>query len=271
MAKGKSGPVKGKSGANTARGSATRARRPVPPVATRKPVPWGLVAATLAVVLFAVAAIGYAVLKVRENQPVDPAKGLADARKIPGIITEAIKGQQHTTDPVAYDHSPPIGGEHDPTWADCTGTVYTGAIRNENAVHTLEHGSVWITYQPNLSSGDVDKLKSVVDGKNYTLMSPYPGLKTPVSLQAWGYQVFLDKVDMGMIKRFLRDLRDNVQNAPEPHGACSNPDFKVSPLPPGPSPTATPSASASPAPTSPAPTSPAPGGSATPSPTATKP
>jgi hypothetical protein len=261
MAKGKSAPkstpAKGKSG------STGKGRRPAPPVAARRATPWGLVAATLAVVVFAVAAIGYAVYQVRQNSPVDPAKGLADAKSIPGIVTETIKGGEHTTDPVKYDHSPPIGGMHDPTWADCTGTVYSGPIRNENAVHTLEHGSVWITYQPDLPGGDVDKLKSLVDGKNYTLMSPYPGLKSKVSLQAWGYQLYLDKVDTGLIKRFLRDLRDNVNNAPEPHGACSNPDFKVAPLPPGPTPTATPAPSAT--------ATPKPSGSATPSPTATKP
>jgi hypothetical protein len=257
MAKGKNAPAKGKSGGTT------KGRRSAPPVAARKATPWGLIAATLVVVLFAVAAIGYAIVKVRENQPIDAAKGVADAKKIPGIITETIKSGEHTSDPVAYDHSPPIGGKHDPDWADCGGTVYTGAIRNENAVHTLEHGAVWITYRPDLPGGDVDKLKSVVDGKNYTLLSPYPGLKTKVSLQAWGYQLFLDNVDMGLVNRFLRDLRDNAQNAPEPHGVCSNPNFKVAPLPPGPTPTATPTTTPS--------TTPKPSGSATPSPTATKP
>jgi len=257
MAKGKNGPAKGKSGS-----TGTKGRRPAPPVAARRATPWGLVAATVAVVVFAVAAIGYAVVKVHENQPIDPAKGVADVKKIPGIINETINARQHTSDPVKYDHSPPIGGNHDPDWADCSGTVYTAAIRNENAVHTLEHGSVWITYQPNLPAGDVDKLKSVVDGKNYTLMSPYPGLKTKVSLQAWGYQLFLDSVDMGMVKRFLRDLRDNSQNAPEPHGVCANPNFKFAPLPPGPTPTATPAPSTS---------APKSSGSATPSPSPTKP
>jgi Protein of unknown function (DUF3105) len=268
MAKGKSPQAKGRTGTG-------KARRPPLPVTARRQTPWGLIAATLAVVVFAVAVIGYAVLKVRENAPVDAAKGLSDAKKIPGIVTESIKGGEHTTDPVSYapclqcgtkqPHSPPIGGRHDPTWADCGGTVYTAPIRNENAVHTLEHGSVWITYRPDLPAGDVDQLKGVVDGKNYTLMSPYPGLKSAVSLQAWGYQLFLDKVDMKLVKRFLRDLRDNVQNAPEPHGQCSSPEFKVQPLPPGPTPTAAPAPTGSPTPRPSGSDSPAP------SPTATKP
>jgi hypothetical protein len=265
MAKGKTPQAKGKAGAG-------KGRRPAP-ITVRRQTPWGLIAATLAVVVFAVAVIGYAVLKVRENQPVDAATGLSDAKKIPGIVTESIKGGDHTTDAVSYDpcrgcgtqagHSPPIGGRHDPQWADCTGTVYTAPIRNENAVHTLEHGSVWITYRPDLSAGDVDKLKGEVEGKNYTLMSPYPGLRSAVSLQAWGFQLYLDKLDMGLVKRFLRDLRDNTQNAPEPHGTCTNPEFKVQPLPPGPTPTGEPARSGSP--------TPRPSGTTSPAPTATRP
>jgi hypothetical protein len=263
----KAAPAKGpaaKSAASRgpAKGKPVKGRRPAP-VAVRRSIPWGLVAATAALAVFAVAAIGYAVVKVEQNKPVDPAKGVADAQKIPGIFHENISAREHVTDPVRYDRSPPIGGNHDATWADCSGTVYTGPIRNENAVHTLEHGAVWITYQPNLAAGDVAKLKKLVDGKNYTLMSPYPGLKTPISLQAWGYQLYLNSMDEGLVKRFLKDLRDNVNNAPEPHGTCSDPDFKVAPQPPGPSPTvtATPSATVSPKPS----------GSTTASPTPTKP
>ncbi len=34
------------------------------------------------------------------------------------------------------------------TWATCNGVVYTKAVRIENMVHTLEHGAVWIAYNP---------------------------------------------------------------------------------------------------------------------------
>jgi Protein of unknown function (DUF3105) len=231
----KTGPAK-KSTPTRGRGKSP-ARRGAP-VAAKRSTPWGMVGATALVVIFAVAAIGYAVVKVQQSKPINPQKGLADAAKIPGIFHEEIPAREHVADAVKYDRSPPIGGNHDQTWADCSGTVYAAPIRNENAVHTLEHGAVWITYQPNLASADVDKLKQLVDGKNYTLMSPYPGLKTPVSLQAWGYQLYLNTVDVNLAKRFLKDLRDNSANAPEPHGVCANPDFKAAPQPPGPTPTA---------------------------------
>jgi hypothetical protein len=235
MAKGKSSNVKG--------------RRTSPPMPVRRQRPWGLIAGTVAIVVFAVAVIGVAVARVRANSPVSPTSGVADAAKIPDIVTKSYQGGQHVAAgvPVGYDESPPIGGPHDGTaWADCTGTVYDTPIRNENAVHSLEHGAAWVTYRPGLSSGDVSKLAGLVDGKPYRMMSPYPGLRTPVSLQAWNHQVFLTSVDMKTVRRFLRDLAGNTANAPEPNGSCTNPDFKLSPQPPGPSPrpSATPSRSA---------------------------
>ena len=87
---------------------------------------------------------------------------------------------------VAYDRTPPFGGPHDAVWAACTGTVYDRPIRSENAVHSLEHGAVWITYDPaRVTGAALDQLVDRVDGRPYLMMSPYPGLSVPVSLQSW--------------------------------------------------------------------------------------
>ncbi len=51
----------------------------------------------------------------------------------------------HSGADVDYPESPPYGGDHDLAWADCTGTIYPEPIRSENAVHSLEHGAVWVT------------------------------------------------------------------------------------------------------------------------------
>ena len=69
-------------------------------------------------------------------------------------------GQDHVTTDVDYSETPPVGGPHDGNWADCTGTVYDVDIRHENAVHSLEHGAVWITYDPALPDGEVELLKA---------------------------------------------------------------------------------------------------------------
>ena len=51
-----------------------------------------------------------------------------------------------------YPTSPPAGGAHDAAWLDCG--VYDEPIRDENAVHDLEHGTVWISYRPDLDDDD---------------------------------------------------------------------------------------------------------------------
>ncbi|ELB88445.1 hypothetical protein Rwratislav_34599, partial [Rhodococcus wratislaviensis IFP 2016] len=127
------------------------------------------------------------------------------------------------TQRVAYDQSPPFGGPHDAIWATCTGTVYPNAIRTENAVHSLEHGAVWIAYNPDeLSADQVETLKDKVDGETYTLMSPFPGLDSPVSLQSWGHQLKLDSVDDERIDQFITALRINKNTYPEVGASCSS-------------------------------------------------
>ena len=61
-------------------------------------------------------------------------------------------------------------------------------------VHALEHGAVWIAYNPDKIKGEaLDTLKAKVEGQPYMLMSPYPGLDKPISLQSWGHQLKLTK------------------------------------------------------------------------------
>jgi hypothetical protein len=217
-----------------------------PPIAVSQPRPWGLIAATVAVVVFAAAVIGYAVVQVRQKAATTPEAKAAAAAKIEGISVVSFPSRQHKQGAVTYQQSPPFGGDHDPEWADCTGTVYPSPIRNENAVHSLEHGAVWITYQPDLPSGDVDKLRKRVEGTDYMLMSPYPALKSKVSVQSWGHQLFVDSVDDKRLDQFIKDLRLNSATTPEFGAQCTNPAFKATPRPPDGSAAASPSASAKP-------------------------
>lgn len=201
-----------------------RARKP-PPVVLAKPKPWGWIAAAVAVVVFAVAAIGYAVVQSNEKQ------SLADPNNIEGLVTKSFTAQQHSTDPIDYAESPPFGGEHDPVWADCMGAVYPIQIRNENAVHSLEHGAVWITYRPDLPQDQIDQLSSIVQGEGFVMMSPYAGLSSPISLQAWGKQLFVDSAADPRIAQFITALRQNPSNTPEVGASCDNPAFLANPIP----------------------------------------
>jgi hypothetical protein len=225
----------GKAGASSpaARGSATSAaarKAQSRKVVNKRQTPWGLIVTTAVVVLVAIGVIGYA---VSHSSHKSAASGVAAANKIPGIQHYTGLTRNHVTTTVNYPQSPPVGGNHSPVWADCTGTVYPNPIANENAVHTLEHGSVWITYKPGLSASQLDVLSKLVAGNQYTLLSPYPGLKTNISLQAWGYQLFLDSATDPRINQFITDLKLNQQNTPELGASCDNPTFKQNPSTPG--------------------------------------
>ena len=212
-------------GAGSSRtGKGGRTRPPVNVVAPQRP--WGLIAAALAVVVFAVAVIGYAVVQVNKAN-----EGKVESiDEIAGITSAEYEAGQHVTTPVTYAESPPIGGEHDPVWADCTGTVYDVDIRHENAVHSLEHGAVWITYNADeVSDADVAKLAELVDGVSGRMMSPYVGLDSPISLQSWNHQLKVDSVDDPRIEQFADFLTRNPDFHPEVGASCENPDFVAQP------------------------------------------
>ncbi|MDL9937046.1 DUF3105 domain-containing protein [Gordonia sp. ABSL1-1] len=135
------------------------------------------------------------------------------ATKIPGVTKIYYPAGQHVspTQRVAYDQSPPFGGPHDAIWASCTGIVYPKPLRSENAVHALEHGAVWVTYNPDtISPDDLEFLKLMVGGEQYLFLSPYPGLSSPISLQSWGHQLKVDKAEDPRVDQFITALRRNT-------------------------------------------------------------
>jgi len=56
--------------------------------------------------------------------------------------------RNHVTTPVQYPQTPPAAGDHSPVWLNCG--VYPEPVPDEQAVHSLEHGAVWVTYNPDL-------------------------------------------------------------------------------------------------------------------------
>src|SRR5262245_1262955 len=106
------------------------AKKPGKSIVNQKSTPWGLVVGTVAIVVFAVAIIGYAV--TRPAKPVPGKEAIQKALKIDGVKFYKELNRTHRQEKVSYDHTPPVGGDHAPIWADCTGTVYPAQIANEN-------------------------------------------------------------------------------------------------------------------------------------------
>ncbi len=198
-----------------------------------RPKPWGTIAAVVAVLLLAVGVFGYAFITISDQEQWIVSDDNQDpSDNIEGVFKGEYKGLQHVTPEqrVAYDRSPPVGGPHDGAWADCQGTVYPNAVRTENMVHALEHGAVWIAYDPDKVKGAaLDTLKGKVEGQPYMMLSPYPGLDQPISLQSWGHQLKLSNANDERVDQFIRSLRENQFQNPEPGGRCDAQARRVRP------------------------------------------
>jgi hypothetical protein len=118
-----------------------------------------------------------------------------------------------------YGMNPPAGGEHWSQWLNCG--VYDEPQQNENAVHVLEHGGIWTTYNPDEVKGeDLQKLRDSLPS-TYSLLSPYPDLPAPVVMSGWGVQVQLDGVEDERISQFLNKYWQ-APTVPEPGALCTN-------------------------------------------------
>lgn len=131
------------------------------------------------------------------------------------VETFEVTDRSHVQGAVAYDMDPPVGGAHAERWMNCG--FYEDPVPNENAVHALEHGVVWITFQPDLPGDQVDTLRAVAL-ESEVMVSPYPGLDSPVVASVWGAQLRLDSADDPELLNFVASLR-NV-TAPEPGASC---------------------------------------------------
>lgn len=180
---------------------------------TQREVPWGGIAFFAVIGLVAVVAIGFTFMQTRSSS----ADGSSSIR---GLVTKDGLGRGHVGGSVKYDTGPPMGGDHNPVWQNCDGRVYETPLLNEHAVHSLEHGAVWITYRPGLPADQLGVLKGKVTATDYTLLSPYPDQDSPVTLTAWGRQVKLQQATDPRVDRFLRAFVKGPQT-PEPGAACS--------------------------------------------------
>jgi hypothetical protein len=135
-----------------------------------------------------------------------------------GVATFENLARDHVTGPVEYAQTPPVGGEHRAEWQNCG--FYEEAVPNETAVHSLEHGAIWITYSPDLPEEEVNAIRDIANGQTYILASPFEDLPSPVVASAWGHQLELESADSEDLEQFIRAYRQGPQT-PEPGAACT--------------------------------------------------
>jgi hypothetical protein len=180
----------------------------------RSKLVWWIVGSTAAIAV--VAAIVASIVFAPAPAPTY-ARGNGDGAAIEGVET-FTNTANHVEGDVEYAQTPPAGGDHNAVWLNCG--VYTEPVPNVNAVHALEHGAVWVTYDPaQVSADDITALEDQLPD-TYTVLSPYEGMDTPIALSAWNAQLKIDSADDARIDEFLTAYWRST-SAPEPNAACS--------------------------------------------------
>lgn len=172
-----------------------------------------IVTAVVVVVALIIAGVSWAVIRSNGSSG-KPAKAVAltGLTKYPGLARDHVDGK------VTYAQTPPAGGKHSGVWQNCG--VYTSPVPNENAVHSLEHGAMWITYRPNLAASEISTIRDDVTGQPYGLVSPFPGLPSPIVATAWGVQLRLSSASDPRLMSFINTYKAASQS-PEPKGECT--------------------------------------------------
>jgi hypothetical protein len=139
---------------------------------------------------------------------------------------------------VTYSVIPPVGGQHNATWMNCG--IYDQPVPNERAVHNMEHGAVWITYEPDLPASQVAALTAFVakqslisetgetatgapttNSNRYLDLSPWvtSTLPAPIVMSAWGHQLRVTSATDPRLQKFVDTFRNSATYSPE-YGAA---------------------------------------------------
>jgi hypothetical protein len=144
---------------------------------------------------------------------------------IEGVNFLPDPGAGHVDGDIAYGQDVPVGGQHNPIWQNCG--IYDEPVRAENAVHSLEHGAVWIAYSPDLPAEQVEILRNIVRqerrnrGEPTVLLAPRANLNDPIVVTAWRVQLRTDDASDERIVDFVQTYQRGPFT-PEPGAVCIN-------------------------------------------------
>lgn len=142
----------------------------------------------------------------------------AATRPVEGEQDYPDQSRNHTSEPVSYPRTPATGGDHAPVWTNC-GT-YTTPVQQTQAVHSLEHGAVWLSYRSDLAEDQIAELTDLAANQDYLLLSPVIDQASPVTATAWGKQLAVDSASDERLAAFITKYRQGPQT-PEPGAVCS--------------------------------------------------
>ena len=143
---------------------------------------------------------------------------------IEGLVILPDQGAGHQEGDIHADDEVPAGGLHSAQWQNCG--IYDEPVREENVVHSMEHGAVWIAYQPDLAADQVEILRDLVRQERsrqrepLIVLAPKAGLDVPLIATAWRVQLELEDASDERLVAFVRRYQRGPFT-PEPGATCA--------------------------------------------------
>lgn len=138
-----------------------------------------------------------------------------DDSKIPAVGQEfRNQGQKHVKpgeshDP--YSSNPPTSGPHYLQPADWG--IYQNELPDEELVHNLEHGGIWISYK-DIDADIKSKLETIArSNPNSVIITPRSRNDSKIALASW---TRLEKLDTYVEGKILEFIKANKNKSPEP-------------------------------------------------------
>jgi len=136
------------------------------------------------------------------------------------VVEVPVDSRTHVAGEVDYPTSPPAGGDHFFVWQNCG--FYDQPLIDEVAVHSLEHGAVWVTHRPDVDVETLSAIAVSVVGEGHILVSPYENQQSDLVLTAWGRQLAVDDWSDPAVDGFLDQyVGRRSPTAPEAGVRCS--------------------------------------------------
>lgn len=127
------------------------------------------------------------------------------AKDLPGQTFES-QGQEHidqgSTEHPAYSSNPPTSGSHWPQPAEWG--VYKIRQPDEQLIHNLEHGGIWISYNPEkVDTQTISKLEDFSNRYKLIVVEPRETNDSAIVLAAWMHLQNLDSYNETVILKFI--------------------------------------------------------------------
>lgn len=106
-----------------------------------------------------------------------------------------------------FNTNPPSSGQH---WASPAEVgYYDSPLVDEQVVHNLEHGHVWLTFKPDVAQEIKDKIKAIVEADSWKVVAASREANdSKFAYVAWGRVLKMEEFDENKVKDFIKTYRN---------------------------------------------------------------